>query len=621
MQLAAPGRRAILVSAVLTSGLLSVAVTEIENVVHTFNIWVVSLLWSFAAVVFVALALRVKLMLRDRSPVDALSAVLIAASLAIGVAVAVTAWFSPPNTYDVLAYHFPRIIYWIQNASLAVFPSPYPLQNFMPPFAEYVQLQLYVLSGGDRLPNCVQSLAFFGLICVVSLIAQELGAKIRGQAIACLTTATISFAILEASGAKNDVVATFWLATMTWFVLRYARRVRNVDAIGASASFALALLTKGTAFILGPPLLLAALFAAWRTSRRELAKLAAIMAIFVIGVNAPFQLRIFRKPGARSAFLVNSSHGVRPTASNMIRMAASLMGTWSQPVNEQIFRAALFMHRAMHQDANDRATTLGDNRFDAPGMSLHEGSASDLPHILLLLLATPAAAWIAFRTRSIRLLLLCAGVPVAFVAFCAVFKYSPYTPRLLMPLLAIDAAIVGLVSEKLLPAVAQAGLVILLVCSAAPYVFANSERPLLGEKSVLSTSRENNYFRVPQLAPLEEQYKTAENFILNRGCEDVGIDYFRFPLEYPLMQDLRARSREIRFFHPAVGRDRRVRLSGKDCAVVCLDCGERPGFRQRYRDFQALYLDPLVVYWSTDKLPSRYVAGPVSRSHLAAPWQ
>jgi hypothetical protein len=303
----------------------------------------------------------------------------------------------------------------------------------------------------------------------------------------------------------------------------------------------------------------------------------------------------------------------------MIRMAASPMGTWSQPVNEQIFRAALFMHKAMHQDPNDRATTLGDNRFDAPRMTLHEGSASDLPHLLLLLLATPAAVWIGLRTRSMRLLLVCAGIPVAFVAFCAVFKYSPYTPRLLMPLLAIDAAIVGLVSEELLPAVAQSGLAILLVCTAVPYVFANSLRPLIGDKSVLSTNREDNYFRVPQLAPLEEQYKTAENFILNRGCEEVGIDYFRFPLEYPLMQSLRARSREIRFFHPTVERNRRVRLSGKDCAVVCLDCGERPGFRQRYRDFQALYLDPLVVYWSTDKLPDRYVVDHISGSHLAAP--
>src|SRR6185436_4583982 len=88
-----------------------------------------------------------------------------AAFVAVGSILGLTATIAllaPPNNWDSMTYHMPRVAHWAQAGSVAHYPTHILRQLWLGPWAEFGILHLYVLAGGDRLANLVQWLAFAG---------------------------------------------------------------------------------------------------------------------------------------------------------------------------------------------------------------------------------------------------------------------------------------------------------------------------------------------------------------------------------------------------------------------------------------------------------------------------
>ncbi|MDQ2901710.1 MAG: hypothetical protein M3Y07_18215, partial [Acidobacteriota bacterium] len=190
-------RVAILRAAILF-GVITVALTESLGAFDLLRPWAVRSAWlvillvGLLLVVIVAIPRRKNRRLTAGDPVSSFG---IGSVLAAWALVACTAWFSAPNTYDAIAYHMPRVVYWAQAGNVAFFPTNYLHQNLMPPFAEYVFLHLYLISGGDRLVNMVQATALLGCAIGVSAAARELGAERRGQVLAAVAVVAIPVAV------------------------------------------------------------------------------------------------------------------------------------------------------------------------------------------------------------------------------------------------------------------------------------------------------------------------------------------------------------------------------------------------------------------------------------------
>lgn len=171
----------------------------------------------------------------------------------------ITASLYPPNTYDVLTYHMARVVHWIQNGSVAYYPTAIDRQNVMGPGAEYLLLFLQVLSSSDQLANLVQLFAFIVLVISVLHILRLFKGDRRSAGWIMILSVTAPIAIMEASGAKNDLVA----AVMTLAVLLSSMRLllgridkmhmREYGLIGVC--IAGAFLVKPTALLAAGPIL------------------------------------------------------------------------------------------------------------------------------------------------------------------------------------------------------------------------------------------------------------------------------------------------------------------------------------------------------------------------------
>jgi hypothetical protein len=555
-------RDSILRTAVL-AGTAALVLTELLSPFHLLTRWPLAAGWLLAIAAWARFRPRAALGWRFHPLETGFAAV----TAAVGGVVALTAILSPPNSADAMAYHLPRVVYWAQSGSVAFFPTPYLNQIMLQPLAEYCMLHTFVLTGGDRLINLIAFAAYAGSIAGVSAIAAAFGLNTRSQAFAALFCATLPNAILQASGAKNDFPLAFWLVCAVYFA---ARR----DAPFFALSAALALATKGTAYLFLPPLLV---YAARVLPRRQLIWIAAAICL----LNAPQYARNLQLSGSPLGFDSAQGDGVfrwrnehlawQPAVSNALRHTSEQLGARSSRWNQSVYDTVVRIHRALGIDPQSRDTTWPGARYAPPLNANHEANGNNRWHLVLL----AAAALFALATRNRQWTLYAAALLAAFLLFCLYLKWQPFLARLELPLFVLGAPLAALLVEKLrFPAVAVV-LALFLANNARPALFENWTRPLKGPRSLFATARDDNYFSDMGQWNNRTSYLESVDRTARSGCTLVGLDISENQLEYPFQALLRERNPAVRFVHTGVA-NASARYAAADapapCAVLCPDC-------------------------------------------------
>jgi hypothetical protein len=557
-------------------GLCVVALTEGLSAFHGVRMWPLFVGW----LVVCAAALAVRPRGGEWPQWAAWAAIAPIAGIVLFIALK-----SVPNSTDVMAYHLPRVLFWAQNGSVAFFPTHYYNQIMLQPMAEYTVLQTWVLSGSDRYANLVQFLGFFGAAAVVCLIAKEMGGTARGQVMAALICATLPNGILQASGAKNDAYLALWLAAMVYFAVRF-------DWWWMSAALALALFTKGTAYLFAPAFLAGALGpVAWR-ERGRLVKALPAIAVCVVAINGPLYWRNYSLSGSILGFdsaLGNGTYrwqneplSVSAMTSNALRHFSEGVGMRSEAWNRGVYKAVLRVHAALGIDPNDRRTTWQDGQFGPPVNANHETNANNRWHLLLFAVTGVALMF----WRKWDWLCFFGSIVVAYLLFCGYLKWQPFMTRMLLPLFVMAAVVSGLVLERMEWTWLQILVCLFLLNNTRPYLLENWTRPLKGPRSILKIAREDGYFADMTVYGNKNEYIEAVRRTLQSGCERVGIDDKVFPLEYPYEALLRAANPRIRFEHVGVmNASARYRQGGEPdvCVVLCLSCGDGPDVRGKFK--------------------------------------
>jgi hypothetical protein len=544
---------------------------------------------------------------------SSVNALIMASIIAILGIVGFIAIVSPPNSSDAMAYHLPRVVYWAEQHSVRFFPTPYLNQIMLQPFAEYFMLDGYVLTGGDHLVNLGQWFGCLTSIVAVSLLAMQFGAGLRGQILAALFCATLPNGILQASGAKNEYLMAAWLASALWFL---ARSDSAGDAALAGLALGLAIGTKATAYLYAPPVLVAALLAGWFGGDRLLtraashhnrslwsrlvgAKTGMIVLLCALALNLPQYARNVDLSGSPLGFAGafgdgrfqwrNETFGWRQTASNFIRNSTEQVGARSERWNQWLYDRAVALERVIGANPNDPATTWPGEKYEPPRNANHEVNASNRWHLLIVAACVfwLGIAWMMGK-RDGRMLLYSAALVAGFVLFCFYLKWQPFMARMFLPLFVLASPLAGVVLEGMKPAVLQIALCVFLLNNARPYLQENWVRPLKGPRSVLRTTRDENYFADMTQWEERKDFAPAVDAAARLRCSVIGIDINRYQLEYPFMALLRERNPAVQFVHTGVSNvSMRYAppVADAPCAVLCLDCAGDPASVRFYGDF------------------------------------
>lgn len=529
---------------------------------------------------------------------------------AIAVTVVILALLAPPNTWDAMEYHLPRVIMWMSNHSVRFYPTPDYCQLIYGPWSEYAMMHTYILSGSDRFVNLIQALSLIGCAIGVSAIAQRLGAGPRGQVLAAIASVTIPEGLLEASGPMNTYVASFWIVTTVLFLMDWTDDSNWLNTVCVGLAAGLAILTKGTAYVFLPFLVFACWLMAPQSAKLKFLKRSIALIVLIVALNGAHYLRCYDLSGSPlgvplpehfpRAELTMPHVTLRGTAANVLRNISLHLGSPSANVNaatESTIRHAI---RLLGADPDDpRAVWLG-MPFEVHGFSLHEIHAGN-PLQLFLLAASALLVFWHWKDASLsKARWYVAGVTAAFIFFAAMIQWQTWAARYHLPLFVLSAATIGLVLERCVPRRVALIAGFVMIVYAVPFAVMNRTHSLVPWHRVndIYHPRAVLYFS-DQHEDMAASYAAVAEAVDQAQCRNVAIDsYLEDPqiklsphslFVYPLLALLHADGVTRTVWYTGV-ENLTSRYSGlaphpTPCAVICLECAN---VRSKWTAYQAV---------------------------------
>ena len=538
-------RRSLVLASVFVATLVAY-VTEILGHLHLLTPLALGCVWTAVTVSLGLLALR-RRSLGRLVPTSARSLWLAAVVTILALPILVTAVVWPPNNYDCMVYHLPRVCEWAQNASVAHFPTSVARQLYQPPLLEYLLLHLKLLGAPASAFNVLAVLILVGAALAASLIAEQLSPSRWAGVLAAAFILTLPSAVLAGSNPKNDILVGYWCLALITLLLGHAGPGRRTTLVAAALVTGLAILTKGTGWIFIPAILLSFLCVgmAGGIPRVPAAGIRWIaFGLLVAGLGAlPHHLRnleTFGNPlGLGKAMgepaYGNGAHTPGVAASSILRNLAIELQTPWPGVNRVSQDAVVRLHRLMDLDVDDARTTWPGTTFDVTAASsTHEDLVRNPVATVMVIGALVAVLLVARLRRTGGHLFLALCTVAAFVGFCVLLKWQPWHSRLHIPVyfmgLPLGAAVLadlGLGSWNLVA-------IGCLAVAAVRLAWHNESRPL---GILLEPHRPTQVERLFQNnQPLLDDYREATDRILLDQPRSLGLVFGVDTWEFPVWQ-------------------------------------------------------------------------------------
>ena len=401
---------------------------------------------------------------------------------------------APPNNYDSMSYHMARVVHWVQNQNVAYYPTSIARQLYHNPMAEYLIVQLQLLSNGDWWANSVQFGAMLGALSLVSLLVKKIGLDSKEQFLAVILVFAIPAGLFQSTSTQNDYVAAFFLLSTIYFGWQLSAPVSAAPRLSAiiwlALSLSLGAFTKYTTLVFALPFCLwfgvnyLRNYGLWGTT-----KIVTVIVFFLVVVLTPFIFRnletfgnpVGPKPGSSVNLpMANAPISLANTYSNVLRNLGNQVGLPVASYNQSIDKIVEFLHQIFGLQVNKRANSYLNDLYRT-SFSFDEDLVNNL---LYLLLSGWAFTWLVshlkradFAKQTALLITVC--LLAGFVLFSALLRWQSTSGRLLLPLLIVACVPICYVVVRALNAKSQVFLMSFLLITCVPVVLFNKSKPLV----------------------------------------------------------------------------------------------------------------------------------------------
>jgi len=526
-----------------------------------------------------------------------------------------TAVLYPPNTWDSMVYHLPKVMQWIQNQNVNFFPTPDVRQLIMPPLSEYFLLNFYLIFNNDVLFNLAQWFSMLFTAMIVPLITRQLGGNKKAEFFSLIFVITLPMGILQSSSTQTDYVTSLWLVCFVYFFLKYNQDKKFQNIIGLSVALGLSILTKPTAYLFALPFCIW-LFLILIKNPNKLINLITITSIFLI-INIGHFLRnisIYNNPigiNNETFTATNEKINILVFFSNLIRNIVLNLSFPISQINEKIFEFVSKLHSSLGISLTDQSTTVGIDYFIP--FSLYESTASNTLHFLLIILSIIFFIFINKKILySKNLSFFIISIILGFFIFSIVLKWQPYGNRLILPLFALAAPFTSIILSKKRGALKF--FLIFLFLYSIPYTLFNKSRPLIAsitkvnnlnyeiEKPYLAIKKRDELYFVRE-PELYINYKKITQIILENKCNKIGLYISTGDWEYPLWKLIKNEFKNYKIFHVNVDNSSKYLKYNnytklRPCMVIKItDADEKNVFLDKSFSDQ-IYKEPIRLYFN-----------------------
>ena len=518
--------------------------TEILSLFHSINTISLIAVWSIAdAGLFIFARQNFKAgvgkIWKDfREKIGEVSKIYLGLLIFIYSIILMLALVSPPNTYDSMTYHMARVANWIQFGSVEFYPTAIIRQLYQPPLAEYSLLHFQILSGGDYFSNLIQWFSLVSCGVVVSLITREFGQNLKTQTLAVFLAATLPAAIVQGSSTQNDLVVSLFVLAFFYFWIRAVKSNSWTAFIWVGLALALALLTKGTAYIYCFPIGLFFVVVHFLTlekrARWRFIRQVAVILIMAIVLNSGHSVRNYKLFGAPvtsgSDEVRNKNLTAKMVFANIARNYAINLGTYSENLRLTLEGA---VKSTFGDEVKNPDSTWMKNEFKIR-YSTHEDVTGNFLHILLITLALPFVLLIRSSEKK-YIYGAIFSILSGFILLAMVLKWQIYGSRLQMPLFFLGCALVAIVIARLPVRVIFSITLIIFIFSSWLLFFAEP-RSIFSDDlklAIIEQTRRQKFFA--NLSDAEILYSEAVNFIKQQpnAPESIGLMLDYNDYEYP----------------------------------------------------------------------------------------
>lgn len=382
-----------------------------------------------------------------------------------------------PYNWDSMTYHLPRIAHWAQNQTVAHYATNIIRQLTSPVLAEFINLQVYILSGdNDIFLNLLQSISFIMNAAIVYGIARKITCNDTFCRLAALLFLTMPIAFSEALTTQVDHYATIWLLIFIYFLLDFTNTEKKITFCRDNV---IQVCTLGFCVSLGylakPSVCIGmCIFVLWllilciRRKDRLIPILQLICCVIptIILPLIPEMVRnlvtfqAISDPIAGRRQLIGTIQPLYVFINFLKNGIYNLPNIYFRDSSELLKRIVVKAAQLLHVDLDHPSISENGTAFYMHGAQDYGHDTAVNPVIVILLII--CIFWFLLhkqkKSESRDYLGFCITSILSFIIFCSVLRWEPFVTRYMLSYLALLCPVVAILLQKLTDGQTQFGL-------------------------------------------------------------------------------------------------------------------------------------------------------------------